>query len=247
MAQFFGYRRLGRAADWEGLAGAWVPGRSAYELAHSWQTAGGLPPAVRTALASSGHEVLLGLKLDVCLAEKPVFLDTFTGPSMTDLMAYGRNSRDETVVVGVEGKADESFGPRTDAWVRGLTDRAPLEGIPRKTRTNRLAFLAEHLSIDISVDSELRYQLLHRTASVLLEGELHAAAAVLLVVHAFGSLCDDNWHDYSRFIQAFGLPMPALGRVSGPAGLGRSRAMPTYFLWTQDSVSLHEDDGRETR
>jgi len=44
MATFFGYKRLTTIDDWRGLAGEdkWVPGRSAYELAHAWQPAGGL-------------------------------------------------------------------------------------------------------------------------------------------------------------------------------------------------------------
>ena len=43
MAAFYGYRRLSRPDDWAGLAGdgKWVPGRSAFELAHAWQGAGG--------------------------------------------------------------------------------------------------------------------------------------------------------------------------------------------------------------
>ncbi len=94
MALFYGYKRLGSVEDWRGLAGddKWVAGRSAYELAHAWHAAGGLPAKMREALDASGHERLKGLDLDLCLVEKPVFLDTRRAPSMTDVMAYGRNA-----------------------------------------------------------------------------------------------------------------------------------------------------------
>src|SRR5688572_27083858 len=104
MAHFYGMIRLRTPEDWKGLAGGWSPRKSAYELAHSWQSAGGFPAAVSQALDQSSHEVLHGLRLDVALVEKPVFLDTLKGPSMTDIMGYARNTADQLVVVGVEGK-----------------------------------------------------------------------------------------------------------------------------------------------
>src|SRR5436305_2685332 len=121
MANFYGYKRLAKVDDWRGLAGddKWVAGRSAYELAHSWQSSAGLPQPIRAVLDASSHKVLHGLTVDLCLVEKPVFLDTHIGPSMTDLMAYGRNWNGEPIVVAVEGKADEPFGSRVATWVCG--------------------------------------------------------------------------------------------------------------------------------
>jgi hypothetical protein len=120
MAVFFGYKRLTTIDDWRGLAGEdkWVPGRSAYELAHVWQPAGGLPAEVHGLLERGGQRHLKGLTVDLCLVEKPVFLDTNRAPSMTDVMAYGRNAAGERVILAVEGKADEVFALRVYAWVR---------------------------------------------------------------------------------------------------------------------------------
>lgn len=65
MAVFYGYKKLERAEDWEGLAGEekWRASRSAYELAFAWHGAGGLPEPIAAALASSGDTRLSGLAL----------------------------------------------------------------------------------------------------------------------------------------------------------------------------------------
>ncbi len=78
MAVFFGYKHLTRPEDWRGLAGEdkWVPGRSAYELAHAWQAAGGLPRPILATFEESGYDHLKGLEVELCLVEKPVLLDT---------------------------------------------------------------------------------------------------------------------------------------------------------------------------
>ena len=68
--------------------------------------------------------------IDLCLVEKPVFLDTNCAPSMTDLMAYGRNSNGNLIVLAVEGKADEPFGSRVVTWVCGDQQDAISDGSP---------------------------------------------------------------------------------------------------------------------
>ena len=188
MTIFYGYKRLVTVDDWRGLAGndKWVPARSAYELAHCWQECGGLPAPIASALSASGHQALLGLSIDLCLVEKPVFLDSRVAPSMTDLMAYGRNAKGDPIVVAVEGKADQPFGSRVWSWVRGDERDPTMAAEPRRTRRPRLEFLSQHLGQSIPSDSPLRYQLLHRTVSAVLEGQLHGAAAALVLVHAFG-------------------------------------------------------------
>lgn len=235
MAVFFGYKRLTSVDDWRGLAGEdkWVPRRSAYELAHAWQAAGGLPPQIRDALDQAGHEQLKGIDVDLCLVEKPVFLDTNRAPSMTDVMAYGRNGIGQPVVLAVEGKADEVFAQRVCSWVRGDAPEADLSLPPRPSRQRRLAFLAKHLGLDVGTDSRLRYQLLHRTTSAVLEAQLHGAGAAIVLVHAFGREASDNWRDFSDFIQEFGGTSPVIGKVSGPCQTGEHRDLPTFFLWWQ--------------
>ncbi len=237
MTNFYGYKPLARPDDWREIVGPknWVAGHSAYELAFSWQTAGGVPPGIARALESSGAPSLAGLRLDVALVEKPIFLDTQRAPSMTDLMGYGRNASGEPIIIAVEGKAQETFGPPVRSWLRGDALEFPAGVEPRPTRARRFEFLCERLGLGVDHECQLRYQLLHRTVSALLEGELHAAVAVVVVVHAFGSEAASNWTDYQLFLEALGAPPPAPGSVAGPLRLGRERKTNTFFLWWQDA------------
>ncbi len=239
MANFFGYKRLATVDDWRGLAGndEWVPTRSAYELAHCWHQFGGIPSPITNALNASGHEALRGICVDLCLVEKPVFLDTKVAPSMTDLMAYGRNAKGESIVIAVEGKADEPFASPVWAWVRGDEKTPSMATPPRPTRQRRLKFLSAHLGKLVPPDSPLRYQLLHRTVSAILEAQLHGAVAALVLVHAFGPDAPDNLADFSAFLSEFGGSSMTKGTVSGPYQLGEQRNLPTYFMWWQQPVS----------
>ena len=63
---------------------------------------------------------------------------------------------------------------------------------------------------------------------------MHAAAAAVVIVHAFGSHGDGNRNDYALFLNALGLESVAPGKVTGPVRLGTRRSMDTCFLWWQD-------------
>jgi hypothetical protein len=156
---------------------------------------------------------------------------------MTDLMAYGRNARGDAVVLAVEGKADEPFASRVWAWVRGDEKNPTMSADPRRTRLRRLEFLSNHLSKEIPPDSTLRYQLLHRTVSAVLEAQLHGAVAAVVLVHAFGREAADNLSDFSEFLTELGGSGVTKGMVSGPYQLGEQRNVPTYFLWWQQAVT----------
>ncbi len=238
MTTFFGYKRLVKLEDWQGIAGEknWVPTRSAYELACAWHAAQGLPSGIRTSLDNSGHEELKGVNVELCLVEKPVFLNTHHAPSMTDVMAYGHNAAGSPVLIGVEGKADEVFGPRVAAWVRGDNKQPVPGGSPSPSRLKRLKFLGKHLGHEIDTNSELRYQLLHRTVSVVLEAQLHGAAVGVVVVQAFGPESADNWHDFEAFLEWLGCSDIVKAQVAGPCLLGEATDIATYFLWLQQPV-----------
>ena len=180
MTVFFGTKRLSKLEDWKEIVGKkkWKKNYSAYELAYCWQTAAGFPKTIRKAFDSSGHQQLCGLRLQYCLVEKPVILDSKRAPSITDLMAYGRNRSGDKIIIAVEGKGKESFGQRVSKWISS--------GLSRTTRRDRLNFLGKHLGKHIDSNSSLRYQILHRTVSVVLESQLHGTKAAVVLVHAFG-------------------------------------------------------------
>jgi hypothetical protein len=237
MTQFYGMRRLNKAEDWKGFAGEdnWVPTRSAFEIAYAWHDAGGFPDDVIKALEQSGQEVLHKLRLEVAFVEKPVFLDTLVGPSMNDLMGYARNAAGDNIVVAVEAKTDETFGLPVVSWVKG--DRlVPETGAAnRPSRVRRLKFLSEQLGVSISDSSGLRYQLLHRATSAILEGALYGAVAVVVIIHSFGANESDvtNWADFGQFLKALGSEsIPEKNKVVGPLALNTdAKSAPLYFLW----------------
>jgi len=125
-------RRLETLADWRNHSGPvsardWAEGRSARELARAW-IEGNAATQVTSLLTSA--PALGGLVLDRGIVDKQTrFDDTGAGPRHHDLLVIGR-APSGTVVIGVEGKADEPFDEPLDAWVmraeaRGERSRAP--------------------------------------------------------------------------------------------------------------------------
>jgi hypothetical protein len=232
-------RRINSVDDWQTIAEPrhWKPGRSAYELARKWQPST-IPPASVAKLLEGCDPVVEHLKFEVCVVEKPVVLDTLRGPSMTDLMAHARNAQGERVVIAVEGKTDETFGLRVFSWVRGDRELPKPVGEPRPSRLRRLEFLAAQLGRPIDMNSPLRYQLLHRTVSAVIEAAQCGATAAVVVVHSFAAVDSDqaNWKDFEEFLGAFRL-QAGKDRLVGPAGLGSPISLPVYFGWASDSSS----------
>jgi hypothetical protein len=109
-------RRLETLADWRDHVGPvsghqWAEGRSARELARAW-IEGDAATQVTSLLTSAPG--LGGLVLYRGIAEKETrFDDIRGGPRHQDLLVIGRAASD-TVVIGVEGKADEPFDEPLD-------------------------------------------------------------------------------------------------------------------------------------
>jgi hypothetical protein len=238
MPLLFGVKRLDKLDDWIEVVGKknWVPRHSAYELAHKWHGCRGLPASLSGVLRNSGVASLAGVKAEVCYVEKPVLLDTGRAPSMTDIMVYARNAKKEPVILGVEGKALEPFGARLFSWARGDKELKRPQGAPRRSRVRRLEFLAKHLGISSDPDSAIRYQLLHRTVSVVLESELYGTPAGLVAVQSF---CEEgeNWDDFCAFLSTLNLKKVNKNVLTGPACLGVGRNLPVYFLWLAEPCS----------
>lgn len=163
------------------------------------------------------------------VAEKPVYLDTGKAPSMTDVMVYCE-SAGEPVIIGVEGKATEPFAERICDWVKGSA------GIDTKpSRARRLKFLNDAVGLDVPATSTLRYQLLHRTASVLLESVLHGAATAVLVIHSFADEDPTNWKDFQAFATHLGINLSTKNVIGGPAKLGPNKDIRLFAAWVADS------------
>ena len=225
----YGYIRLEEAADWKQVVGEskWRPGYSACELAQAWEK-GEFPAEVQTVLNSAPAPFPKPLIPNYMLVEKPVFLDNQKAPSMTDIMVYCNMQSAEPFIIAVEGKANEPFGNDTVAdWA---LNKMPT---PTPTRAARLEFLSRELGVPVPDDSPLRYQLIHRSVSALLESGLHGATSCMLLVHSFGEHTNSNWTDYAAFLNHIGIANPVKNAVSGPVKLGQNNDKNFYAAWIE--------------
>ena len=128
----------------------------------------GLAPAH---VNSAEDASLDGLELLAAIPEWEVDLPGGVRPSQTDIFALTRNEAG-LVVLGVEAKVDEAFGPT-------LGEK---RGDASSGSQKRLAYLEEELGCSEPLADNIRYQLLHRTISALLSAKaFHAHVAVMLV------------------------------------------------------------------
>ena len=205
-------------SSWQALladpAKHWRTGYSARTLAHSWEAADGFPPEVSDAFARSNDPLLASLEPVLAVPEFKVPLPGGERASQNDIFVLAR-SVSGPVAVMVEGKVNESFGPTLEDW--------SAEASPGKKA--RLAFLLSTLGLPASISGGVRYQLLHRAASALIEGERYRAAAAVLLVHSF-SPRQAGWLDYETFLALFGVRAESgiPQRLSG-------QRIPLFALW----------------
>ncbi|MBY0322036.1 MAG: hypothetical protein K2X72_25140 [Reyranella sp.] len=164
----------------------WRMGYSARTLAHCWEDAKGLPPEI--AALFNGRATLL-----LAIPEHKVDLPGGTRPSQTDLFALVR-SQDLTIACAVEGKVAEAFGPTMQEW---LTDAS-------LWKAERLAHLCKLLGLKQPLPSKLRYQLLHRAASAVIEADRFKTDEAAMIVHSF-SKTGEWFEDFAFFSKLFGL------------------------------------------
>jgi hypothetical protein len=172
----------------------WVELRSAYELARAWCGDGNAVAAPADFLALlRTHPRLDGLEIIEGYAELKTNLRGERGGERNhDLLLVGRTPT-ETVVFGVEGKADESFDKSlAERWEEA---RKTIE--EKKKPTNwpkRLGRLAPALlgveptmpdgTLNPSI-AQVPYQLLSALAGTLIEAEDRGAQLAVFVAHTF--------------------------------------------------------------
>ena len=189
--KYFGISRITSIRDWEELVGEkdWKVAHSAYELAQSWFRSDGLPGSVQEVL--EGHDEFGKIEFERAFVEYPVGLDTGKSPSMNDLMVYCR-LKDDLSVIAVEGKANESFDVKVEVWCPSDS-----EG-----KLRRLRFLENVLRVESEgALNDCYYQLLHRTASAVLEASQMGSKVSMMMIHSFSNdeqAKKKNWHLYKH-------------------------------------------------
>lgn len=166
----------------------WAVGYSARTLAHAWEAANGLPPEV----ASLVEPVWGRTDLLIGLPEHKVPLPGGRRESQSDLFTLLRTDQGLAACT-IEGKVDEPFGPTLDEWLVGSS----------AGKRERLAFLLAQLGLS-EVPGSIRYQLLHRTVSAIIEAKRFSASATGMIVHSFSP--EGRWfHDFAAFLALFGV------------------------------------------
>jgi hypothetical protein len=197
----------------------WQEGRSAHALASLWFRHNDFPPRVKAVLQT--HPDFQSAELVDAFMERQVDLGSEGRPSQTDLLAIAGLDPRQLAIIAVEGKAGESFGDLVEQWLDGSDGK--------EARLNSLCAL---LGLSREAALPLRYQLLHRTASAILEAKRYRASVAALLVHSFS---DDQkgFADFRAAIQALGLKDPSSGFLMGPAMRG---GVSLYAGWVKDQA-----------
>lgn len=172
--------------------GHWRAGYSAQELAVAWVNAGKeFPERVRRVLDTAPE--YQGAELIDGFFEREVELGTPGRNSQTDLMVV-TGLQNELGIVAVEGKVEESFAEVVSEWNTTPGKQARLEALCRT------------LEMNVTIAGELRYQLLHRTASAIYEARRYRCRHSMMLVHSFSP--SHRWFDdFARFAAAMEMPV----------------------------------------
>ena len=172
----------------------WKTGYSAKALAYCWQEASDFPECVRKVFKKSGIELFQNIELLLAFPEYKVVLPGGARPSQNDIfvLAGGNN---QLVSITIEGKVSEPFGDTIAEWREDNSEGKRV----------RLKFLLEQLGLEENEQiGTIRYQLLHRTASAIIEAKKFKAKNASMLVHSF-SRSNEWFDDYNRFLVLFGI------------------------------------------
>jgi len=168
----------------------WRSGYSAKTLACCWEDCEGLPVEIGELFAAEFNEVP---ELLLAIPEHKVPLPGGTRASQIDVFALLRVAR-QTVSVAVEGKVAEPFGPTLDEWLASASDG----------KQSRLECLRNLLGLPADIPGDLRYQLLHRAGSAIVEANRFKTDSAAMIVHSF-SPERIGFDSYSRFLEILGV------------------------------------------
>jgi hypothetical protein len=161
----------------------WKTGYSAHTLAHCWEAAIGLPKEIANLFDGEA-------KLQLAIPEHKVSLPGGSTQSQSDIFAF-LTIGSRTCATTIEGKVNETFGPTIAEWQANIT----------AGKQERLAYMAKLLGL-AAAPSDVRYQLMHRTASAVIEAERFKTDEAAMIVHSFSPT--RMWFDdFAKFLSLF--------------------------------------------
>jgi len=204
--------------DWQPHLGDpqkhWKSGHSAKALAYCWQEAQGFPKEVESVFRAAGKP-FAGLEPLLILPEHKVSLPGRPTASQSDIWILAKTET-QFFSIAVEGKVSETFGQPVNRWI--LEDS--------KGKQERLEFLLNKLGMHSDFDKTIRYQLLHRAASAVIEAERFLASHAMLIIHSFSS--KNEWfEDFVKFVSLFG----SIPEVNSVVSATLPNGMALHFAW----------------
>lgn len=185
--------------DWKRLLADpekhWRRGYSAMATAYSWEEAEGVPGEIGAMFAQAEDTRLRDAELALAIPEYKVELAGGTRASQNDVFVL-LTSSGGLITMTVEGKAREDFGSTVGDWK---------EGTSAEGARARLQHIKESIGLAGEVPDEVRYQLLHRTASAVIEARrFQAKYAVMLVQSFVEEDAENHYGDFCKFVELFG-------------------------------------------
>ncbi len=211
-----------RPEDWRLLLAEprkhWRTGYSAKALAYSWEETNGFPESVKKIFRKSGIPLFKNIEMLLAFPEYKVPLRGGSRPSQNDIFVLAR-SNDQLISITVEGKVSEPFGENVGKWKEHAG----------KGKLCRLKYLLKNLGIEehIPIDN-IPYQLLHRTASAMIQARSFKAENALMLVHSF-SQSNECFEDYSRFLNLFNLE----AKPDSLVFVGAIEGINLYLCWVK--------------
>jgi hypothetical protein len=196
----------------------WETKHSARTLAHCWEDAAGFPPEVLKVL--SRNPILATAEPLLIFPEWKVPLPGGSRSSQNDIWLLAKTAAG-LVSIAVEGKVEEPFGPNVGEWKHEASTG----------KDKRLAWLTDVLSLSAPIPDPIRYQLLHRAASAVMEAERFGAQHAAMLVHSF-SKNNSGFGDFAAFAGLFSLSAvpDQLLSTSMPNGL------PLHLAWIRGDM-----------
>lgn len=193
----------------------WARGYSARTLAHSWEDQEGFPPEIHALLQQ--HTSLANPEPLLILPEWKVPLPGGSRPSQNDAWVLAKGDGG-IISIAVEGKVDEPFDKTIGEWKLDASSG----------KETRLQFLLAVLGLSSPIPETIRYQLLHRAASAVIEAERFNASHAVMLVHSFSP--NNQWlEDFLAFTALFGLSAQVGRLVSTQA----RHNLPLHLGWVR--------------
>jgi len=173
----------------------WKPGFSAMSTALSWEKSDGLPSEIEAVFASAKDESLRDAQLVFAIPEYKVALEGGQRPSQNDVFALVTSSGG-LISMMVEGKAREDFDVLFEQWQQRTSAKGAQE---------RVAQISENIGLRKPIPGYVRYQLLHRAASAVIEAKRFFARHAVMLVQSFVEKDDENhFDDFAAFLDLYG-------------------------------------------